>query len=627
MNRYLRWTLAVVIVSFAGAASYSADEDQIMKPWKLDDVKQVLEKCGEFKPFPQYSDREFWEKIKTDKRFTASLAGAIERAREYAKQDFPYLPASLYLDFQRTGNRTSCERVLGQRSGFLSAFALAECLEGNGEFLDPLMNALWAFCEESDWCMPAHTDGLIDMENPNIDLRASNTANVLANIDYVFGDALPERVRMRLNYELERRIFGPYLKRDFSWMKGTHNWNAVCNGNVLSAALYKISGKDRLAAIVTKAQNSMNRYLTGFGRDGGTAEGLGYWNYGFGNYAEAAQLLNRYTDKRLNLLAAPIVKEIALLPMRVEMSPGKYPSFSDGGEDNHFSTAMLCYLADELNAPELRNFAAARMEDEIGVGSLLSFFENTQFAPLPETKEEFKPASYVYLRGVEWVIVRDDNGLVLAAKGGRNDEPHNHNDIGNIILQYQGETLIPDLGAPVYDRGFFSGQRYKYLAARSLGHSLPLVNGCEQRPGPFAAITSAERKDDGAVLRVDMTAAYPPEAGLKSLVRTTTFENETGIDLVDEAQFENEPKSFETAIWTYSSIETIQQGMKILGDKAILKVDYGNQKLSVDVKEYDMKENNMRNASRHPIARRIAFRLNNPEKEARIHLSISISKQ
>ncbi|MEW6235678.1 MAG: heparinase II/III family protein [Candidatus Omnitrophota bacterium] len=626
MNRCLRWTLAVVFVSFGSAWSRGAGEDPLMKPWTLDEAKQVLEKCGEFKPFPQYGDREFWEKIKTDKRFGPSLTAAVDRAREYAKQDFPYLPASLYLDFQRTGNRVSCERVLGQRSGFLSAFALAECLEGKGEFLDPLMNALWAFCEESDWCMPAHTDGLIDMENPNIDLRASNTANVLANIDYVFGDALPERLRMRLNYELERRIFGPYQKREFSWMKRTHNWNAVCNGNVLSAALYKISDKNRLAELVAKAQNSLCLYLTGFGRDGGTAEGLGYWNYGFGNYVEAAQMLNRYTDKRLNMLAAPIVKEIALLPMRVELSPGKYPSFSDGGENNRFSTSMLCYLADELNAPELRRFAAARMEYEIDAGSLLSLFENTQFAPLPGKKEEFVPAPYVFLRGVEWMIVRDDNGLVLAAKGGRNDEPHNHNDVGNIILHYQGETLIPDLGAPVYDRRFFSNKRYEYLAARSLGHSLPLVNGFEQRPGPFAAITKTERKDDGAVLRVDMTAAYPQEAGLKSLVRTTTFKNKIGIDLLDEAQFESAPKSFETAIWTYAPVEVTKSGVKISVEKAILEVSFGDQKLSVDVKEYDMKENNMRNASRHPIARRIAFRLDRPEKEARIHLTISIKK-
>ena len=51
------------------------------------------------------------------------------------------------------------------------------------------------------------------------------------------------------------------------------------------------------------------------------------------------------------------------------------------------------------------------------------------------------------------------------------------------IVHLRQEPLIAELGAPTYTRQFFSAARYENIAARSLGHSVPFMNGHEQRAG------------------------------------------------------------------------------------------------------------------------------------------------
>ncbi len=55
-----------------------------------------------------------------------------------------------------------------------------------------------------------------------------------------------------------------------------------------------------------------------------------------------------------------------------------------------------------------------------------------------------------WFSGMMWMVARVDPGdpdaLVLAAKGGNNQEMHNQNDVGNFIVHINGESIIPDIG-------------------------------------------------------------------------------------------------------------------------------------------------------------------------------------
>ncbi|MHC4489277.1 MAG: heparinase II/III domain-containing protein, partial [Planctomycetota bacterium] len=80
----------------------------------------------------------------------------INLAEEYSQQDIPNLPAALYLEYKRIGNRSNYQDVWLERRKMLHCLALAECMEGKGRFLDDVANLLWAICEESSWTWPAH---------------------------------------------------------------------------------------------------------------------------------------------------------------------------------------------------------------------------------------------------------------------------------------------------------------------------------------------------------------------------------------------------------------------------------------------------------------------------------------
>ena len=627
-------SMALLITIFPLMVGAADKEKAVrMQPWSLEDVQAALSASPSYHPFPTSNERDFWQQVIQDPRLRESLQGTLEQARSLAKEPLPPLPASLYLDFQRTGNRTRYQSPQGARTRFLSAFALAECLENQGEFLDPLMDTLWAFCEESDWCMPAHTPGLVDLDKMPIDLRASAIASQIALVNYELGDRLLPAVRKRIREEMDRRIFNPYLQRDdFWWLTGTNNWNAVCNGNVVCAALLMVEDRERLARIVTKAQNAMIHFLDGFGEDGGTGEGLGYWNYGFGNYVQAADQLHLYTEGKLDLFAPPLIRKIAAFPLQTELSPNHYPSFSDGGENNRFSTGLLCMLADRLQEPALRRFALSHRPDAFSTGSLESLFETLPALALTAEKKPFVPESYVFLNGIGWMISHvnpsEPNGLVLAALAGSNNESHNHNDVGNFIIHFQGESILTDIGAPEYDRDFFSSKRYEYLSARSLGHSVPMVNHCEQRAGQgteaLQVKSTHSRSED--TLRAEISLAYPPEAQLESLVRTIRLKRsgrDGWVEIQDAFRLKQEGLPIESAFITFGEVE-IQPGgkVRVKANNADVEIQYDAKQLDAEVQEFDSHEAHLHVADRYPTVRRIVLKSKDSSRAQEIRVKI-----
>jgi hypothetical protein len=75
------------------------------------------------------------------------------------------------------------------------------------------------------------------------------------------------------------------------------------------------------------------------------------------------------------------------------------------------------------------------------------------------------------------------DGLFVAAKGGHNDESHNHNDIGNYVIYYNGQPVLIDVGRGTYTRKTFSSRRYDIWYNCSDYHNVPTINGVTQPAG------------------------------------------------------------------------------------------------------------------------------------------------
>lgn len=619
--------LAILTVS-TSYAQREGDLDIVPK-WTLDEVSSVLKKSQGTRMFPSIEDRAAWKAIgaRMGEEWVAELT--IKAVSETEKK-LPILPASLFLDFHRTGTRVNYEREWGRLSRGLGLLALAECLENEGRFLDTLLDRAWRLCEASTWELPAHTKDLPRPGIHRIDLVVVHVAQELAFLVHTLGERLHPVLVERIRYEVDRRVFEPYLDEDvrFNWQTGTSNWNAVCCGGVICAALGLEEGLDaeRLARIVTRAQNHILHSMHGFGRDGGTSEGILYWGYGFGNFVSASAVLERRTGGELTLLQGEHVRNISLFPVRTELSPGAYPSFSDAAPRYRLPYWQAYWLAERLQLPALARTAwdqgvRSRPQPSGFLGSLLMVSLDTPTAP---SEARVTPAS-TFLRGVEWLVARaqpeNRDGLMLGAKAGNNAEHHNHNDVGGYVVHWKGESLLVDPGAPVYTRDFFGPKRYGFFAAASKGHSVPMVNGLEQRPGRDAAAKILERtsSDESERFVMDIAAAYPPKAGLTSLVRSFELERSGAghLTLTDRVEWEKAKGSFQEVLITFGDVEKLSPGrLRIQGEKGAIEVAYEPQEASVEIETFETSTFQLRVPN--PQVRRIAIQVTGEEPEVRL---------
>jgi hypothetical protein len=138
----------------------------------------------------------------------------------------------------------------------------------------------------------------------------------------------------------------------------------------------------------------------------------------------------------------------------------------------------------------------------------------------------WSPPGHVWLPDLQVLVAREQpgsaRGFTLAAKGGHNDESHNHNDVGNFVLYLDGAPVLVDAGVGTYTAQTFSSRRYEIWTMQSAYHSLPTVNGVQQRAGRrFAArdVTFRDSGDGGVSLDLELAGAWPAEARLESLRR------------------------------------------------------------------------------------------------------------
>jgi hypothetical protein len=516
-------------------------------------------------------------------------------AEEEAAAPLPVLTDELYGSFHRTGIRLHFEKVYFERRRRLAraGMSLLLCSEDDPwrqRLIDSFVEKLTSVFEEVSWALPAHVNwGKEDASGKDplqIDLFCAETANLMAESLDLFGTIIPRPLRERMRTRLYADVFENYLNRPFHWKEATHNWNAVCHQGVIGAALSQLDDIDLLSAMLSMAAKCLPLFLSGFGRDGGCSEGPGYWSYGFGWFTLLNEQLESRTGGELSLFENdPHIREIALFGPRVALSGGNLVNFADNGPTGGLPPAVLSYLGDRLDLPECTRAAREnyRRVAQNGIDASAErcdlFFLTHLFLRCPENlaAQETGGAEDCFLPDLAVMVAHgaDSRGhrWDFAAKAGHNDEHHNHNDCGSFILNIDGNRLITEIGAPEYTKAFFGPERYECLAARTLGHSLPIINGCEQVAGAsHASKVVRHRMDaDRADFAVDVTACYPPEAGCREFVRTFAFEKWKGKLTVIDTFTLDRAEGLEGAVITIHPILLLDgEALILAGNLALL---------------------------------------------------------
>ncbi len=219
----------------------------------------------------------------------------------------------------------------------------------------------------------------------------------------------------------------------------------------------------------------LDSYLDGINDDGVCLEGLSYWSYGFGYYMYFAKLLKERTGK--DIISNDKIRATALFQQNMYLGGNEFVSCSD--------SQRICYPLKGLT------------------GLLCEMFPNEVFSPCENTVRTddcdrwahyirsylYKP---VFAEREEAINIYNTSQWYTAKKpaysffikGGSNDEPHNHNDVGSFIIADNSGQLICDIGSGEYTGDYFNDNtRYSYLCNSSLGHNLPIIDGEGQKHG------------------------------------------------------------------------------------------------------------------------------------------------
>ena len=451
----------------------------------------------------------------------------------------PELSRELFDEYEITGNRLRYEEGYFKRREFLSTFGLASVIWHKKEDIEKLEYVIKGICSEECWALSAHVKRL---ENPNwrmtIDLTASETGHTLAHLYTLLKDELSEETKECIRKEVFRRILTPFMsaKAPAYWWEGaTNNWNAVCCGNIGSTAIYLLEDGPEKDAFLERIRYAIETYyLAGFGDDGVCEEGLGYWVYGFMNMVVFA-MDQRLRDPAHDMMALKKVEKIAHFQEMCYFSHGRTISFSDGSSNGEYPMGLTCCLANlykDIRFPDpiyARGFSGDRCwnwnELYTGWYWTKNYLEDVEKKIVEEPKPLLEEGTD-FLKDAQWCILRGKDNTALVAKGGNNDEPHNHNDVGSFLYLADGEELLEDLGSGEYTKKYFSDERYEIFCTRGKGHNMPIIGGVDQRAGSKYRADAFERKDENTIL-ISFAKAYDV-SGVDTVLREISFEKETG---------------------------------------------------------------------------------------------------
>lgn len=506
----------------------------------------LMKKREQLSPFPPAQDRERWESL------SAELREQLLAWGEEAQSGYPMLKATQFMAFARTGDRQVYEAPYFQRRKLLMGAVLAFCVEPGGASLDSVIDGLWCICEESTWVISAHNGSnhegvppaserlLADHQNPYIDLFAAQTAATLSYTLYLLGDSLDAvspLIARRVRQELDRRIFVPFLTRDdFWWMgiirKDINNWTPWILSNLLDSMLLVMGDEYRLAQGVGRALEMLDRYLNTLPSDGGCDEGCAYWNVAGASLLDCLDTLFLATGGVIQVYDRPLIQAIGRFPLHAHIDGPWFWNFADCDAKPHVDGESLCRYGERIGDEGLQALGQMLMENKKSVRPLDTPQMNRVLWGLFghwDKKEAAVPPAYTALPELQVHAYRR-GGWYGAIKGGHNAESHNHNDVGSFLLYLDGKPQIVDAGNLVYTALTFSPGRYTLWNTRSAYHNLPLIGGVEQREGAEHAAVMLEANDETVVM--ELAAAYPQEARLRSLVRQFSL-SEAGLRLHD----------------------------------------------------------------------------------------------
>ena len=326
-------------------------------------------------------------------------------------------------------------------------------------------------------------------------------------------------------------------RRVTRWVNAHHNWNQVCNGGLLAAALALAEDEPALARLVVAGvAKSLPLAMKAYEPDGAYPEGPGYWTYGTTYNVLALALLESALGTDFGLAKLPAFDRTALYRLQVEGPTGLAFNYADGSPGLGASPAYTWLAARFAHAHALAHSRAlleAAVAPRRSDRSSDRFFAlHAAWFPAPRAAAPtLAPLDVRFSGPAEIAILRsawhDPRALFVGFKAGRNDVNHSHLDLGSFVLEADGQRWVHDLGPDDYNLpAYFGAKRWTYFRLNNHSHNTLTPGDTLQDPKAAAPLVAFASTPARSFAIANLTAAYPGAA--KKITR--------GIALLDRAR-------------------------------------------------------------------------------------------
>ncbi|MFA5447580.1 MAG: heparinase II/III family protein [Sphaerochaeta sp.] len=484
------------------------------------------------------SNRQIWHNIPTSVKNKA-----IEEGVAAQKKSWPYLPLSLFREHTAVGNRERYQGPYFEKRRMLGSLVLAECIEGRGRFLADIEEGIWSIIGEVVWVIPAHNSYIRDTPalptpqtgRPIIDLFAAETAALLALTIHLLEDRLDSGLLKTVTHQLQVRLVTPYLEDHFWWMgsegEKLNNWTPWCTQNVLLCALTMGLSDDERDRVITQAAKSLDYWLDGYGEDGCCDEGPHYWHAAALCLYGSLFLLEEALGETVTALyEVKKIRNMASYICSVHIEDDLYLNFADsspkagrlGAREWRFGVAVNDEKLKRRALLDYRHDPFAKGDNDYNLlYRLFALLDANELmhADLPVASQK---QPFIWYPSVELAIYRR-SGFTLAVKGGNNDDSHNHNDVGSLILYDKAKPLLIDVGVETYTKTTFSDQRYTLALMQSHYHNVVNFPPYGQEAGAEYAAEILSLSD--SFIDLELSKAYDGAAKVTSYRRSVTIED------------------------------------------------------------------------------------------------------
>ena len=482
--------------------------------------------------YREFNDEKLAE-IRNHPYYAGARAELISKADAMLESEPPRIRFSKMHLYVTTGDRATYETDYFAYFERLKTLYLAYVITEDEKYLPELADTIWNICDFETWARPAHVNetASIKARKRHLALCSTGACANLAEVLYFVEDKLPELVVRRAKAEIQYRVIDSFAEKKPPFCFVKHNWAAVCIADVLCTYLY-IATDEEIEAQLPAMMSTADNYLSGFADDACCSEGVGYWGFGFSHFLVFASMLKDYTDGKINYFENPKVKKIAMFPYRVRLNENDAVAFSDSGSGIGYKVGRTVAHILKANYPDYPILDNDPMTSAPGDSRAL-FWSNPDY-----TCEKVALQNQIF-ENVQWFI-HHGKSYAVGAKAGHNDEFHNHNDVGSFAVSTGELVSFFDVGGGVYDRQYFDKEtRYLNPICSSRGHSVPIINGEEQKEGNRGVCDILELKEGRFTF--DMRSAYVVDT-LESLVRDFDCSDEY-FTLTDTYRFSAEPSA------------------------------------------------------------------------------------